>query len=112
MSHVVRVRIVNVRERVQVRLEYRLVVELSHRLRLTLGAPYENLRDLLLFFAVKFLLQIFETEMLPPELLRGSEIGRTRRIFAIVAVAFVGAEIEMLGAQQLTNVSRALIEAF
>ena len=46
--------------------------------------------------------------MLPPELLRGSEIGWTRRVFVMVAVAFVGAEIEMLGAQQLRNVSRAL----
>ena len=100
------------RERVQVRFENRLVVELSHRLRLTLGTSRENLRDLLLFFAAEFLLQIFGTEMLPPELFRGSEIGWTRRVFAIIAVVFVSTEIEMLGAEQLSNVSRALIEPF
>jgi hypothetical protein len=48
--------------------------------------------------------------MLPPELLGGGEIERTRCVLAVEGVRFLAREIKMLRAQQFRDVGRALIE--
>src|SRR5215471_13535135 len=112
MSHVVRVRIVNVREGVQVNFENGLLVEFPHSLRETCGTSCQGRGNLLLFLTRKFFLEIIGTHLLPPELLRGCKVGRTRRVFPIEVVALVGGEIEMPGAKQFRNVRSTLIESF
>src|SRR5215472_1421243 len=112
MPHVLRVRIVNVRERVWVSLENGFLVELPRCLRKTCGTSRQGRGNLILFFSHKFFLKIIGAHLLSPELLGGCKVGRTRRVFPVEVVALMGAEIEVLGAKQFRNVSSTLIESF
>src|SRR5215468_5806778 len=76
------------------------------------GTSRQGRGNLILFFSRKFFLEIIGAHLLSPELMRGREVGRTRRVFPVEVVALIGAEIEVLGAKQFRYVSSTLIESF
>src|SRR5215469_1124536 len=104
--------IVNVRECVEVSFENGFFVELPHCLRETCGTSRQGRGNLVHFLTSKFFLEIIGAHLLAPELLSGCKVGRVSSVFPIEVVAFVGGEIEMLGAKQFRNVSSPLIESF
>src|SRR6516162_2896899 len=100
------------RECVEVSFENGFFIELPHRLCETRGTSRQGRGNLVLFLTSKFFLEVIGAHLLAPELLSGSEVSRTLRVFPIEVVALVGGEIEMFSTKQFRDVRSTLIESF
>ena len=102
-------RIVDVRKRLQVDLQYGPVTESFHRLHLPLVVLCERLREIIRLFSGELLLQHVRAQSLGPERVCFREIDRARRIVAVERVAVVPGKIEWRGSQRLFHERGALL---
>ena len=96
MAHVVRVRVVNVGQSVQVDLQHLVPAELLQGAQLLGVSPGQGGRDLLGLLARQLLLQIVGAQLIAPERLGRRQIARAWRLVAVEGVDLVSGEVNFV----------------
>jgi hypothetical protein len=86
-------------------------VEPLHHAQLLRAPPGQRAPDLIRPLVAELLLQVLGPKLRPPKLVGRRQIRRTRRALAIERVDVVPGKIELVGAQQVTDVDDLLLQA-
>ena len=109
---VVRVRVIHMRQGVEIHIQHFLGREFSHALQQTGIATHEGRNDVGGVLAREFLLQILSADVLPPNFMGCIKVQRARSFLAVEREGVVPGKIKLPAMQQVRGVRDALVQPF
>ena len=111
-AQVIRVRVIHVRQGIEIDVEHFLGGEFSHRLQEASVATGESRDDVGGMLARELFLQILGADDLPPKLTGGIEVRRAWSFLAVIVVRIVSGKIKLLALQEVRDIRAALVQPF